>query len=179
MVEEQTIESLSKRLRELEDIEEIRKIYIAYGRYLDDGNMAGYASLFARDAKLRLGGVMRADGREEIEKVASMVVGGRSGGKAASHRTLHLLASPTITVHGDTAIGECVWAAVSAKDGRCRRFRIWAAMSTNSCARMAAGRSPSARDCWTWGRFRSADRQLYRAGRFWLKRARWALSFPQ
>ena len=115
MVEEQTIESLSKRLRELEDIEEIRKIYIAYGRYLDDGNMAGYASLFARDAKLRLGGVMRADGREEIEKVASMVVGGRSGGK--SHRTLHLLASPTITVHGDTAIGECVWAAVSAKDG--------------------------------------------------------------
>ena len=118
MAEEQTIESLSRRLRELEDIEEIRRIYIAYGRFLDGGDMAGYASLFARDAKLRLGGVMRADGREEIEKVVAMVVGGRSGNKAAtSHRTLHLLASPTITVDGDTATGECVWAAVSAKDG--------------------------------------------------------------
>lgn len=108
-------ESLLHRLQRLEDVEEIRKLYVAYGRHLDDGDAAAYASLFAADAKLRLGGVMRADGREEIEKVAALVVRPKQG---STRRTLHLIASPVIEVDGDRATGECVWAAVSADEGK-------------------------------------------------------------
>lgn len=107
-------EDLARRLQRLDDIEEIRKIYVAYGRHLDDGDAAAYASLFAKDAKLRLGGFMRADGRAEIEKVAAMVVRPKAG---STRRTLHLIASPVIEVDGDSATGECVWAAVSADEG--------------------------------------------------------------
>lgn len=108
-------EDLLRRLQHLEDIEEIRKLYIAYGRHLDDGDAAAYASLFSADAKLRLGGVMRADGCEEIEKVAALVVRPKEG---SIRRTLHLIASPVIEVEGDRAKGECVWAAVSADEGQ-------------------------------------------------------------
>lgn len=107
-------DDLLQRLQRMEAIEEIRKLYVAYGRHLDDGDATAYASLFARDAKLRLGGVMRADGRAEIEKVAAMVVSPKAGN---TRKTLHLIASPTIEVDGDRASGECVWAAVSASEG--------------------------------------------------------------
>lgn len=117
MADQQTLEALQKRLQVLEDIEEIRKIYVAYARNLDLGDAAAYAALFARDAKLRLG-VINADGREAIEEGAWKVVGGRDGNQAPkTHRTLHLIASPTIEVDGDTATGECVWVAVTAKEG--------------------------------------------------------------
>ncbi|WP_083473762.1 nuclear transport factor 2 family protein [Frankia sp. R43] len=111
------LRSLGARLRRFEDLEEIRQLYIDYGRHLDAGDPAAYASLFARDARLRLGPVMRADGREEIEKAAAKVVRLAPDGSRSS---VHLLASPRIelTAGSDTASGECVWAAISsAPDG--------------------------------------------------------------
>ena len=40
------------RLRELEDREQIRKIFIDYAKYLDSGDHAGYAGLFSDDGVL-------------------------------------------------------------------------------------------------------------------------------
>ena len=107
-------QELLRRLQRMEDIEEIRKIYVAYGRHLDDGDAAAYASLFSRAAQLRLGGVMRADGREAIESVAAKVLALKAD---STRKTLHLIAAPVIEVDGDNATGECVWAAVSAEPG--------------------------------------------------------------
>ena len=73
-----TLTELSERLRRLEDMEEIRRLYVDYGRHLDDGDTVAYASLFARDGKLRMGPVGRADGREEITRAAAQMVGGRA-----------------------------------------------------------------------------------------------------
>ena len=56
---EAAFRELAERLRRLEDMDEIRQLYIDYGRHLDAGDAAAYATLFARDAKLRLGPVMR------------------------------------------------------------------------------------------------------------------------
>jgi uncharacterized protein (TIGR02246 family) len=105
---------LTDRLKQLEDLEEIRRLYIDYGRHLDAGDPVAYAALFSRDAKLRLGPVMRGDGREEIERAAAAVIGATSGG---SNKTVHLLGSPRIELDGDTASGECVWAAISGTPG--------------------------------------------------------------
>jgi uncharacterized protein (TIGR02246 family) len=99
-----------ERLRRLEDLEEIRTLYVDYGRHLDSGDPDAYASLFARGAKLRLGAIMRADGRDEIRQAAATLVGERPEGVRSS---AHVLGSPRIELDGDTASGECVWAAVS------------------------------------------------------------------
>jgi uncharacterized protein (TIGR02246 family) len=113
MDREDTFRALSERLARLEDLDEIRQLYIDYGRHLDAGDPVSYATLFARDAKLRLGPVMRADGREQIERAAGTVLQAAPDG---SKRSVHLLAAPRIELDGDTATGECVWAAISASD---------------------------------------------------------------
>jgi uncharacterized protein (TIGR02246 family) len=117
MDDQAAFREVAERLRRLEDMNEIRQLYIDYGRHLDAGDAAAYATLFARDAKLRLGPVMRADGREQIEQVAATVVKPPADGAA---RSVHVLSSPRveITGDGDTADGECVWTAISlAPDG--------------------------------------------------------------
>jgi uncharacterized protein (TIGR02246 family) len=114
---ESAVRELAGRLRRLEDMDEIRQLYIDYGRHLDAGDAAAYATLFAKDAKLRLGPVMRANGREEIERVAATVVTPAADGAA---RSVHVLSSPRVELagDGDTATGECVWTAISlAADG--------------------------------------------------------------
>jgi uncharacterized protein (TIGR02246 family) len=117
MTDGTTLKDLAQRLRRLEDMDEIRQLYIDYGRHLDAGDAAAYATLFASDAKLRLGPVMRATGREEIEQVAATVVKPATDG---APRPVHVLSSPRIelTGDGDTAAGECMWTAISlAADG--------------------------------------------------------------
>lgn len=111
-----SISAVLARLHRLEDLEEIRRLYVDYGRHLDAGDAGGYASLFARDAKVRLGPVLRADGRAEIERAATdMLRRVREAG-----RSVHIIGTPAVELHGDTATGECVWAAVSEHDGATR-----------------------------------------------------------
>jgi uncharacterized protein (TIGR02246 family) len=110
MNEADVLAALSERVKQLEDLEEIRQLYIDYGRHLDAGDPEAYAALFARDAKLRLGPVMRADGREEIKRAAAATIQRAPDGPKSS---VHVLGSPRVELAGDTASGECVWAAVS------------------------------------------------------------------
>ena len=111
-----TLAEVTERLRRLEDIEEIRRLYVDYGRYLDDGDAAGYASLFSQDAKLRLGPVLHANGREEIERAAVKMLGGRSPGEEKG--SIHVIDTPRLQLSGDNASGECVWAAIGrGRDG--------------------------------------------------------------
>jgi uncharacterized protein (TIGR02246 family) len=105
-----TAEALAARLARLEDLAEIQQLYIDYGRHLDAGDAVAYAELFARDARLRLGPVLRADGRAAIEAAAATVLVAATSGDA---RTVHVLGSPRITLDGDRATGECVWVAIS------------------------------------------------------------------
>lgn len=103
------LQVLTERLRRLEDMDEIRQLYVDYGRNLDAQDVTGYASLFAQDAKLRLGRVMRADGREAIEEVAAGVI--RSGPNG-ERQSVHVLGSPHVELEGDSATGEAVWVAI-------------------------------------------------------------------
>ena len=105
-----TLSELSKRLQRLEDLEEIRRLYVDYGRHLDDRDPVAYASLFAREAKLRLGPVLRADGREAIEQAAKEMLDNLAADEAG--RSVHLIDTPRIELSGDDASGECVWAAI-------------------------------------------------------------------
>jgi ketosteroid isomerase-like protein len=97
------------RLRRLEDLEEIRQLFVDYGHLLDLGDYAAYAQLFAEDGELLLGPLGRAKGRREIETMMARVGGGGS---------FHLITSPIVTLDGDQALARVMWTVMNrAEDG--------------------------------------------------------------
>jgi 3-phenylpropionate/cinnamic acid dioxygenase small subunit len=100
-------------LQRLEDLEEIRQLFEDYIYYLDRGEFAQYASLFAREGRMRLGPA-RADGRDEIERVARETFG-RSAGSAEDGRMrgFHITSGPRIEIDGDSATGEIMWTVIA------------------------------------------------------------------
>lgn len=101
------IAALESRLRRLEDLEEIRRLYLDYGVHLDRGEFRSFASLFATDGRLRLSARSRAQGRDEIERVMSNNLGDRDHSSV-----VHLLGAPRIELDGDRADGEASWTVV-------------------------------------------------------------------
>jgi hypothetical protein len=105
----ETESRLEARLRRLEDLEEIRQLFVDYGHFLDLGDYAAYARLFAEDGELMLGPIGRAKGRQEIETMM-----GRVGGAGS----LHLITSPIVTLDGDQAVARVMWTVINrAEDG--------------------------------------------------------------
>jgi ketosteroid isomerase-like protein len=94
------------RLQLLEDREEIRQIFVDYARYLDAGDHAGYASLFARDGVLaaQLG---EAVGPAAIEAILDENLGPQVRGDLPP--AIHVTANHDIHVAGDTATATVVW----------------------------------------------------------------------
>ena len=100
--------SLEERVRRLEDLEEIRQLFVDYGRYLDAGNVDAYAELFAEEGELLLGPIGRAQGAEEIRALMTRVLAGVTG------NSYHLIANPTVVFDGlDDASSEVSWAVVA------------------------------------------------------------------
>jgi ketosteroid isomerase-like protein len=94
------------RLQQLEDREEIRQIFVDYARYLDSGDHAGYASLFAADGALaaQLG---EAVGPAAIEAILDENLGPQVRGDLPP--AIHITANHDIHVDGDTATATVVW----------------------------------------------------------------------
>jgi ketosteroid isomerase-like protein len=94
------------RLQLLEDREEIRRIFVDYARYLDAGDHAGYASLFARDGVLaaQLG---EATGPAAIEAILDEHLGPEVRGDLPP--AIHVTVNHEIDVEGDTATATVVW----------------------------------------------------------------------
>ena len=94
-----SLEDIERRLRALEDVEEIKRLKARYCAYCDDSYDAdGIASLFTEDAVWDGGMRGRADGREEI----------RNFFVRASQRlpfAIHMVMNPIIEVDGDSARG--------------------------------------------------------------------------
>jgi uncharacterized protein (TIGR02246 family) len=104
---------LRDRVRRLEDLEEIRQLFVDYGRFLDTGDVAAYAGLFADEGEVLLGPVGRARGPAAIEALLTKALAGRVG------TTFHLVTSPVVDVQGDEATSEVMWTVVAAgEDGR-------------------------------------------------------------
>lgn len=97
---------LEQRLRRLEDLEEIRQLFIDYGQHLDACNFAAYAELFADEGEVLLGPIGRARGRDEIRSLMERTLGGRQG---ASY---HLITSPMIDLDGDRAQAVVMWTVI-------------------------------------------------------------------
>ena len=96
----------AERLQLLEDREEIRQIFVDYARFLDSGDHAGYASLFASDGVLsaQLGDAV---GPAAIEAILDENLGPQARGHLPE--AIHVMANHDIAVDGDTATATVVW----------------------------------------------------------------------
>ena len=93
------MEGLEKRLRALEDIEEIKRLKARYCAYCDDNYDAdGIASLFTEDAVWDGGMRGRAEGREGIRDFFV-------GAPQRLSFAVHMVLNPIIEVDGDKAKG--------------------------------------------------------------------------
>ena len=95
-----------QRIRELEAHAEIRQIFVDYAKYLDSGDFAGYAGLFAADGVL-LAQLGEAVGPAAIEQVLEEVLGPYIHNEHPP--SIHVMNNHRIDVDGDTAKTEVIW----------------------------------------------------------------------
>ena len=101
------------RTQELEDREAIRRIFADYAGYLDAGDHAGYASLFADD------GVMAAQlgeavGPAAIEATLDAALG--PSVRATFPSAVHVMNNQRIDIEGDTATTDVLWFYLTTDD---------------------------------------------------------------
>jgi hypothetical protein len=94
------------RLRYLEDREEIRQIFVDYARYLDGGDNAGYASLFARTGVMKAS-LGEATGPKDIEVLLGKYKALRVEG--AYPTAIHIMNNHDLKIDGDKATALVVW----------------------------------------------------------------------
>jgi uncharacterized protein (TIGR02246 family) len=100
-------DTVGQRLQRLEDLEEIRQLFVDYGHHLDQRDFESYANLFAEDAELLLGPIARVRGRAAIRRHMEEVLPGDG------RDSFHLVTSPRITIDGDEARAEVMWSVVT------------------------------------------------------------------
>jgi uncharacterized protein (TIGR02246 family) len=104
---------LEARLARAEDLLEIQQLFIDYGHYLDAGDFAAYAALFAADGEILMGPMGRARGPVEIEALMTRALASSVGA------TFHLITSPRVALAGDRATSEVMWTVVQRdQDGK-------------------------------------------------------------
>ncbi|MCW2525597.1 MAG: hypothetical protein JWM76_457 [Pseudonocardiales bacterium] len=94
------------RLQKLEDIFAIQQLFIDYCIFVDAGDSAGLAGLFAAEGSIKLGPSRSAVGPAEIEKIMTKYLDGTPG------TSYHIVSSPQVTVDGDTAAARVMWTVI-------------------------------------------------------------------
>jgi ketosteroid isomerase-like protein len=91
---------LQRRVRKLEDLEEIRALRNAYHSCINDGRYADIAALFTEDAVVELGYLARYDGIAAIDK------GFQAMGERERFFIKQFIHSHIVEVDGDTGTGK-------------------------------------------------------------------------
>lgn len=104
--------TVEQRLRRLEDLEEIRALLTAYGRLLDERDLAGYAALFADHGRWSGPYVGCAEGPAGIQALMEEKLGPPTRG---AH---HLVSNMMIDLDNDTATAWSRWTYVVPGDER-------------------------------------------------------------
>ncbi len=100
------IEAVQAGQRHADDREEIRQIFVDYARYLDSGDHAGYASLYARE------GVLAAQLGEAVGPAAIQALLDKARApeiREGQPPAIHVMNNHDIKLDGDKAKAEVVW----------------------------------------------------------------------
>jgi uncharacterized protein (TIGR02246 family) len=102
--------ALESRLRRLEDLEEIRALLTAYGRLLDQRDLAGYSRLFAPDGRWTGPYIGTAAGPAAIQALLEKNLPAVAGQEPAGAH--HIMSNMVIEIDGDTARAWSRWTYV-------------------------------------------------------------------
>ncbi len=102
--------TLEERLRKLEDIEEIRSLLTAYGRLLDERDLAAYAALFARNGTWTGPYIGSAEGPQAIQALLEKNLSAVAGAEPAGAH--HIMSNMAIETAADTAKAWSRWTYV-------------------------------------------------------------------
>jgi ketosteroid isomerase-like protein len=120
---EATVRALDQRVRELEDRLAIFQLMFSYGPAADSGSARAAAGLWTEDGVYAVGDLAPMKGHAELEKMYE----GDSHQGLIKRGSVHLTASPIVTITGDTAVATC-YSFVYLHEGD--SYRIWR-MSSN------------------------------------------------
>ena len=113
-----TIETLTAKVKNLEDVQEISNVLIDYGRALDSRDFKAYSALFTKDGSWSGGSGSVSGGPQAIyDFMSSRFGGGPQGNTVGFGPTYHIMSSFKIDVNGDTATASSRWAFVTAARG--------------------------------------------------------------
>jgi len=104
---QQNDKALAARVQRLEDIQEIQRVLLDYGRFLDSRDFASYSRLFAKDGEWA-GGFGTVQGPAAIQAFMEKQIAGPNRGN-----TFHILSNFEIDVQGDTATAWSRWTFVT------------------------------------------------------------------
>ncbi|MBN2243665.1 MAG: nuclear transport factor 2 family protein [Acidobacteria bacterium] len=106
-VPEKTMHEIGQRLKDLEDREEIRRLLIDYGRFLDRRDFESFALLFAENEGEWVGGMGKARGRDAIRRLMEETIG--TGTAKDAPGSYHLFTNDRIDLDGDRAVASTRW----------------------------------------------------------------------
>lgn len=101
---------IEKRLKRIEDLEEIRTLRMTYHYYINEGMFERVSELFAEDGALDFGYIAKASGREEIERTFLKLPNNAQFVKQYIHNHL-------VQLDGDRATGVCYLDARYVQEG--------------------------------------------------------------
>jgi ketosteroid isomerase-like protein len=107
-------DSLTERLRRLEDAARIRQLNLEYRRHLDARDLDAYGRLFAEDGEW-LGGTGYGQGPTGITAMLKERLAGNPGPPGPT--SWHLATESGVDVRGDWATGTVTWALIQRGDG--------------------------------------------------------------
>jgi hypothetical protein len=107
-------DSLTERLRRLEDAEQIRQLNLEYRRHLDARDLDAYGRLFAADGEW-LGGTGYGQTPAGITAMLKERLPGNPGPPGPT--SWHLVTESGVDVRGDRATGTVTWALIQRGDG--------------------------------------------------------------
>ncbi|MBP1598809.1 MAG: hypothetical protein H6Q05_4186 [Acidobacteria bacterium] len=108
-------DAVSKRVRALEDREEIRQLTMDYGRYLDKRDWVAFSALYAEKEGEWVGGMGSAQGPQAIRKLMEDTIGGDTGKPGPPN--FHVFTNQIFDLDGDRASGTTKWMFVVPGEG--------------------------------------------------------------
>ena len=102
-----TLDSMKSRLGCLKDREEIRRLLMNYGRFLDRRDFKSFALLFAENDGEWIGGMGKAKGQQAIRRLMEETIGTDTPEDAPGN--FHLFMNDRIDLDGDSATASTKW----------------------------------------------------------------------
>jgi hypothetical protein len=118
-----SVNLMENRIRQIEDREEIERLLMDYGRFLDQRDFGSFSRLFSEEEGEWIGGMGKARGRQAIQELMDEKIGPGTGETDAPN--FHLFMNDSIDMNGDRASALSKWVfVIQSQEGQPQPFYL-------------------------------------------------------